>query len=181
MRPLHRPAFTLIEMVVVILIIAALSSLVAPAYSRFWGRTKYDSTLKEVEDIFAYSREQAILHDTTTTLRYEAQSQTFRATITPSAPITDQPSAYQEGDNPTQSNAAMPTEQTARIAINYEITDFHRRSGKDKPESRSNETEVHFYGDGTTEGATFTLTDRNEEHAVHLTLWPGTGRLTRED
>src|SRR5690348_12920265 len=66
MRPgTDRRGFTLIELLVIIIIIAVVSSIVVPSYSRFYARARFQAAVRDVRDLLASAREQAVTGDTT--------------------------------------------------------------------------------------------------------------------
>src|SRR5215467_9253360 len=93
-------AFTLIELLIVIIIIAVMASAVVPAWAKFWARAQFDAKTREIQDVFAYAREQAITNDTPSTVRFDPQSATLTVTITQPPPVTDQPAAFGAAENP---------------------------------------------------------------------------------
>ncbi len=168
-------AFTLIELIVVIIIIAIMSSVVVPAYARFWERTHFDVAVGAVKDLFAYAREQAVANDTTATVAFDSQNEALVAVVMPQAPPTDQPVALAEADNSDTQPGLLPPPLRRVLSLGTEmaITRFATGVGDGKPV-------VRFRGDGTCDGAEITLVSANG-YATHLFVSPATGRVLMDD
>jgi prepilin-type N-terminal cleavage/methylation domain-containing protein len=177
-------AFTLIELLIVIIIIAVMASAVVPAWAKFWARTQFDAMTREVQDVFAYAREQAITNDTPSTVRFDPQSETLTVTITQPPPVTDQPAAFGATDNPAAAQASAEP-YVVPLGTDFAIAEFNvngnNGSGNNLALGGSRgATELQFRGDGTTDGAQITLVGASG-YVAHLVVWPGTGRVTVED
>ena len=181
-----RRAFTLIELMVVILLIAVMAGIVIPAYSRFYARSNFENTARQVQDIFSFAREQAIVRDTTVTVTYEAQNHAFVAQVAPPHPQTDMPVALATNVN-TDGMAGQggDMQKSYRLDTDVNIGSFTVSSGAaGTPSTASGGTvggnQLHFLSDGTVEGATVAITS-SEGYMAQFQLWPATGRLTRMD
>src|SRR2546429_7115710 len=73
----ERRAFTLIEMIVLIIIIAVVSSVAVPAYSRFNATAKFQSVVRETMAMLDSARLTAIQSGADVTVQFDAQSATF--------------------------------------------------------------------------------------------------------
>ena len=73
----RKVAFTLIELLMIIIIIAVVSALVVPAYARYWSKAKFESSVHQIEEMLSDARDKAVELDTTTTVSFNKQSQTF--------------------------------------------------------------------------------------------------------
>lgn len=179
-------AFTLIELLVVIIIIAVMTSILVPAYGRYLEKARFDSVIHEVQDAFAYAREKAVANDTTVMLSYDPQSETFIATVTPPPPPTDQPTALLTGPNgEAVTDTGVETPYTVQLDPQYTITNFTtgaQTSGNNAgPNTRQgNAPQINFKGDGTCDGAAFTLTS-SAGRSASFTLLPASGRLIVEN
>ena len=178
-----RRAFTLIELMVVILLIAVMAGIVIPAYSRFYARSNFENTARQVQDIFSFAREQAIVRDTTVTVTYEAQNHAFVAQVAPPHPQTDMPVALASTVNPDGTTGqGGEMQKSYRLDTDVNIGSFSVSSAAGAPGMASGGTgsQLHFLSDGTVEGATVAITS-TEGYAAQFQLWPATGRLTRMD
>jgi prepilin-type N-terminal cleavage/methylation domain-containing protein len=178
-------AFTLIELLVVILLIAVMASVVVPSYSRFLAKSRFEGTTRDIQDLFAYAREKAITQDTTATLTYDPQSETFTVMVTPPPPQTDQPVALTTGDNQEAAmGAVQEPPRTVQLNPQFSIAQFassENGSGSGAPNGgQGNFTEIHFRGDGTSDGAEIALVSETG-YSAKMILWPSTSRLTLED
>jgi prepilin-type N-terminal cleavage/methylation domain-containing protein len=178
-----RRAFTLIELMVVILMIAVMAGVIVPAYSRYYAKSQFEGTARQVQDIFAFAREQAIVRDTTVTVSYDPQNHAFLAQVAPSQPQTDLPVALAGTVNPDGSSARSgETQKSYRMDPDVNIGAF---SVSGNPNSAGGAAsgggnQLHFLSDGTVEGATLTITS-STGNGAQFQLWPATGRLTRMD
>src|SRR5689334_7855761 len=120
-----RPGFTLIELLVVILIMAVMVSVVVPSYGRFLQKTRFDTTRMEIVDLLAWAREQAVSRDTTATLAFDPQSETFVVTVTPPPPQADMPVALTQTQQDQDVINALAVEPRAvHLQQEYAVTDF---------------------------------------------------------
>ena len=183
----RNPGFTLIEMVVVIIIVAVMAGVLVPAYGRFYSRAKFDATVRDVQDVFAYAREQALAKDAPVTLMFDPGSETFAVNVTAPPPPTDQPLAFP--DVKTDSASVPETHVTqlgSSMAINgFSATDTGQNSGGSagmgSNRAGRGSTIVHFRPDGTSDGAELTLLGAENGYMAHMTLNPGNARLTLDD
>lgn len=176
-----RRAFTLIELMVVILMIAVMAGVVVPAYSRYYARAQFESTARQVQDIFAFAREQAIVRDTTVTVSYDPQSHAFLAQVTASQPQTDLPVSLAGTVNPDGSSArGGETQKSYRLNPDVNVGAFSVSSSSNNGAGSGGGNQLHFLSDGTVEGATLAITS-TDGSAAQYQLWPATGRLTRMD
>jgi prepilin-type N-terminal cleavage/methylation domain-containing protein len=181
-----RRAFTLIEVLVIIIIIAVMASIAVPAYDRFYGRTQFMQSVGEVQDLFAEARQQAIDHDTTATVAFNGQTQTFTVTLEMPPPDTDLPVAVQE-TQAQQVVSASPKTQDVRLANNVAVMGFQPGDGMGASPSGSagggtgnGGPQVQFHGDGTSEGATLELASESG-YSARMVLVGSTGQLQVEE
>ena len=177
-----RRAFTLIELMVVILMIAVMAGVIVPAYSHYYMKAQFDSTARQVQDIFAFAREQAIVRDTTVTVSYDPQTHAFTAQVAPPQTQTDLPVALAGAVNADGSTSqGGETQKSCRLDPDVNIGSFSVSSAASGTAGGpSGGNQLHFLGDGTVEGATLSITSGNG-YAAQFQLWPATGRLTRMD
>lgn len=179
-------AFTLIELLVVILIIAAVSSVIVPAYVRFWAGVRFRGQATEIQDLFAYAREQAIQRDAVTTLTFDPQGQVFAVASPPLPPDTGSSANQSNSQNNADSGNMADTQdpgvsRVVQVGNEFRVVGFtaaqnRQQSGGDNSAAPT----LHFQGDGTVEGAEFSLISQSGD-SMHMVVWPGTGRLTVED
>jgi prepilin-type N-terminal cleavage/methylation domain-containing protein len=184
MSPRLRRAFTLIELMVVILMIAVMAGIVVPAYSRFNAKAGFENTARQVQDIFAFAREQAILHDTTVTVTYDPQNHAFLAQVAPAQPQSDMPVALSGSVNSDGvATQAGETQKRFQMDPDVAVGSFSVSSNPSAAPGSSSSpggNQLHFLSDGTVEGATLALTSA-DGYTAQYQLWPATGRLSRMD
>ena len=180
--------FTLIEMVVVVIIIAVMAGVLVPSYGRFYARAKFDATTRDVQDVFAYAREQAIAKDAPATLTFDPGSETFAVNVTAPPPPNDQPVAFP--DVKTDS-ASKPETHITQLSSSMAVNGFSATAAGQTGQSGGGggmmgsagrgSTVVHFRPDGTSDGAQLTLLGAENGYMAHMTLNPGNARLTLDD
>jgi type II secretory pathway pseudopilin PulG len=174
----RRSAFTLIELLTIILIIAVVSSVVVPAYARFWSKARFDAAVRNVRDIFAYAREQAVLNDTEAVVTFDGRSQTFAAIVNPPPPLTDLPAALQNTAVGAAPHTA-PAPKGVQLGEEFQIADLSSGAQGAASGAGNRATEIRFRGDGTSDGARVVLRSSAGYQAT-LIVWPATGRITVE-
>src|SRR5689334_14601840 len=151
-----------------------MSSVIVPAYARFWERTRFESTLRALQDVFAYAREQAIVNETTAAVVYDPQNAQLSVTFAPVPPQLDQPLALRPNGNAdaTVPVATMPPPLNFHVGGEFALTQFTTGTGAG--------TTLHFRSDGTCEGGEAVLVSATG-YAAHLVILPTTGRVTVDD
>ncbi len=180
-----RRAFTLIELMVVILMVAVMASVVVPAYSRYNAKVQFENAARQVQDIFAFAREQAITRDTTVTVTYDPQNHAFLAQVAPAQPQTDLPVALSGTVNSDgTSTQTGETQKSAQLGADVNVASFSVSSNPNVTAAPTTGTgagnQLNFLPDGTVEGATLTITSA-DGYSAEFQLWPATGRMTRMD
>lgn len=179
----RKVAFTLIELLMIIIIIAVVSALVVPAYARYWSKAKFESSVHQIEEMLSDARDKAVELDTTTTVSFNKQSQTFMVMRLLPPAQNDQPSIMSAADQQSDlmSQNVVPT--TVSLGGNISVTQFQAGGFSSSPTNSTagvSSSEVHFHGDGSSDGAHLSLTN-SSGNTADLTIWPANGRLTRED
>jgi prepilin-type N-terminal cleavage/methylation domain-containing protein len=183
-KQIQKPGFTLIEILIVIVIIAVMSAVVVPAYVRYLGHVRFQAKVKQVQDLFAYAREQAIALDTTVTLKYDKGSARFTVELPDSSPSNDQPSAFSNGTQVQDAHGqAAPPPRVVQLDPEQSVSNYIVSQGTNSTSTSANSTvqsgqnELHFQGDGTVETLDMSIAQSDGKKA-HLQLWPATGKLT---
>jgi type II secretion system protein H len=164
--------FTLIEMLVVIVIVAVLTSISVPRYNDFVLRARFREAVQRVISIFAEARNRAVQSGSECTVRYDPQAGMF--IVESDAPRSggDHPVALEEAPEMTAVGGAQPFE----LAENVTISDF-RISGSESMSERNRRLQIRFYDDGRADGALIELTSEEGDRAS-IEIAPLTGRAT---
>jgi prepilin-type N-terminal cleavage/methylation domain-containing protein len=186
-RPTWKRAFTLIELLIVIIIIAVMAAVVIPSYIRYLSHVRFQGKVREVQDIFGYAREQAVALNTTVTLHFDQQLECFTAEVTPPSPINDEPTSFVSAESSdTSTTQSAPAPRTVQLDPSESVGEFSisgalagTSSSTTAPSSPTSPTDLHFLEDGTVEGMTMTVSNSEGAYAS-FTLWPSTSRLTMD-
>lgn len=183
MKHAAKHGFTLIEMVVVIIIVAVVSAILVPAYSHFYAKARFDGNVREVLDVFAYAREQAIAKDAPATLTFDPQSESFAVTVTPLPPPVDQPTVFADvnADSSLLQQTHLVHLDPNMGVVGFSATDTSQGSGNSAGSGGRGASTVRFRPDGTSDGAEMTVVAADSGYSAHLVLLPGTGRMQIAD
>lgn len=178
-----RRGFTLIEILIVIVIISVMAGVVIPAYLRYLDHVHFSQKTHEVQDLFAYAREQAVALDAMVTLHFDPQSETFEVQVPPPLPLIDLPVAASTPDQPDATSAqAAPIPRTVQLnqdqkVQQYTVTPASQNQNVSQTTNASGQNDLHFLSDGTVEALDMVLSQADGIQA-HLMLAPATGRLS---
>ena len=172
-------AFTLIEMLVLIIIIAVLCSVAVPAYARFHSKVKFQQAVQETVNVLAWARDQAIQSGADSTVRFDAQTATFHVAIETPASPTDSPTAMEESGE--QSAAPSPSRMLA-LSDDVAVTDFvvYSPAVGALDSGMGAQHEIRFHEDGNCDGARFLLRGTGN-YAEVIEISPTSGRVTARD
>lgn len=171
-------AFTLIEMLVLIIILAMLSSVVVPASTRFYAKAKFQQNVQDVVGLLAYARSSAIESNSESVVRFDAQTDTFMVTRDSTTPATDVPTALQD----TQDAAQIPDSKITRLGEDVMVADFksYDPAGDSNSSMGQKMAELRFHDDGSSSGGQFVIRSMNGYSAI-VEVAPMTGRATAAD
>ncbi len=175
--------FTLIELVVIIVIIATVASIVVPSYSHFWERTRFQGVVRDITELFADARERAVNKDTTVSVHFDTQMQTFVLETNPLQPQKELPVAFTSGEDTTLQDKATPgSKRGYQLREGTVITAFSLGNSGAVTSSAGNLTaeSLHFHSDGTNEGARVSIINENG-YAATIKVFPTTGQIITEE
>ena len=117
--------FTLIEIMIVLALIAILSSIAMPSLRGFAASARLKSTAHAIRDILNFARDMAIteraaylvVFDLTTNRYWLASNETFNL-ADPSTPVTASPSSLQPAQQPTTAQGTTALQQTSPLRTN---------------------------------------------------------------
>jgi Tfp pilus assembly protein FimT len=174
----HSRAFTLIEMLVLIIILAVLSSILVPASARSFAKARYQHSVQDVVGMLTYARNAAIDSNAESVVRFDAQTDTFVVTVETSSPSADLPTAMQE----TQEAVQVPESRVGKLADDIMVADFRSfdQSGETSGAMGQRMAELRFHEDGSSAGGQFVLRSA-DGYASVVEVAPMTGRATATD
>ena len=120
LHPLTPNGFTLIEIMLVLALIAILSSIAMPSLRGFAASTRLKSTAHAIRDMLNFARDMAIteraaylvVFDLAANRYWLASSETFNL-ADPSMPVTASPSSLQPAQQPTADQGTTVFQQTS--------------------------------------------------------------------
>jgi prepilin-type N-terminal cleavage/methylation domain-containing protein len=186
-RCLHARAvrgFTLIEMIVLIIIIAIVTSIAVPSYSHFLAHTRFNSSVQEVMSLMAFARDSSVQSGRDTIVRFDHSSETFEVAVDTPDPSPDLPTALQDQNAEVQQ--VIPP-RTATLGEDVGVVDFQvfskgmaqGNSNSQNSQSSANST-LRFHQDGSSDAANFTIAGQ-EGFRADIEISPLTGRARIRD
>lgn len=164
-------------MIVLIIIIAVISSVAVPAYARYHAWAGFQRSVRETTALLAEARDRAVQASADCRVRFDAQTETFMVTVETLDSNADLPTALQESPD-----AAPPEPRLFRLGEDIAVADFqvYRPSSASASGPGSAAIEFHFYEDGRSDGARFALLSQDGYRAL-VEVSPATGRVTVRD
>jgi prepilin-type N-terminal cleavage/methylation domain-containing protein len=180
-QPTHRlHGFTLIEMLVLIIIVAVISSVMVPRYAQFAAATKFRRDVRRIAEVLAWARESAIENDTSATVQFDRQTETFVVTLDPNTPADDMPSVFSDSTNQNaQSGTPAPRVLTLEEYLLVRISPNSSQNSSNSQNSDSQNT-LHFNSDGSCEGWILDIASPQTNSTERIVVSPTTGRITNE-
>jgi Tfp pilus assembly protein FimT len=169
-------AFTLIEMIVLIIIIAVLASVSAPRYAGFLDRARFDDTVGTVTALLGEARAASLRTGGETTVVFDAQTGSLRARTQNPSTTVDLPAELEE--NPSRDTGAGAVRPVV-LPENVTLGDYQSMTPSARQDSQNAGVLriVTFLGDGGSTGARLLLVSQ-EGHRRILEISSVTGRVS---
>lgn len=167
--------FTLIEMLVLIIIIAVLSSIAVPSYSRFHASMEFKQSVRSVVGLLQYARQTAIQNNADVIVSYDPRAAAFHVIMDIPDPGPDQPAALQDSTD----SMPVPAAYVTTLGEDVVVQDFQVLNGlTGELMTQSGEgPQITFHDDGTCDGARIVLAS-SKGYQEEIDVWPTTGRAS---
>jgi prepilin-type N-terminal cleavage/methylation domain-containing protein len=205
----QRKGFTLIELVTIIIIIALLSSIAVPAYTRLTAHVNYLLEVQKLRSFLLDARGHAVKYHTTVTVTWDPSQGTFTETEDQYIPDTDQPTALSssnsglqnqlnttgapfaqnsQGSYPNGQNLNAQQTNTFTLEDGMDVSDFQTDSSTISAANMAilqssgqnvNNT-IQFNPDGSCTQTSFSLVSQ-DGYGTSFQFYPPTGRLEISD
>ena len=187
--------FTLIEVMLVLALIAILSSIALPSLRGFAASTRLKSTAHGIRDVLSFARDMAIteraaylvVFDLTANRYWLASNETFNL-ADPSTPLTASPSTLQPAQQPTADQGMTALQQTSPSRTNA-ILGIPQKPGQSVSLVRmitnhnfqTNQIDagvdyIYFSSTGSSEDTVLYIQDRRGK-SMSITVENATGRI----
>jgi Tfp pilus assembly protein FimT len=158
-------AFTLIEMIILIMIIAVMSSVAAPAFSRFHTRQKFRQVVEDVRSLLAGAQQSALQTGSDCIVQFNQQSEVFTAAVDNAEVVVDMPSAMQE----TAEHHQQVQPRVLRLPDSVGVSDFQvlqtAPDGTLIPVQNAQPI-IRFYSDGTADAARIAIMSNTDGYTL---------------
>ena len=167
-------AFTLIELITIIVIIAVTAGILVPSFTGYYNHTKFNGVVRDIRDLFAEAHDRAISKDTNTMLTFDAGSQLFDLQVTPPLPATDLPLVFADEGREVSSGER----RGYVLREDFAIKSF--RPLTQSAQAQGTSGGITFHSDGTNDGAEVIVTSASG-YSAKITIMPSTGQTLVED
>lgn len=180
-RRISRRGFTLIEMIVLIMIMAVVSSIAVPTYARFHAKAKFDHTVQELVGSFAWARDTAIQTGSDATVRYDPQTGVFAITVDQPSVTMDAPAALQSAQDVIQT---ADFNHVTVLGEDVIVTDIavggQSQNNQGGGQTRTQAGEFSFHEDGSCDGARMVVRSQDGYSSL-IEVLPLTGSAVVSD
>lgn len=161
--PKNRYGFTLIEMLVLIIIMAIVTSLLIPRFEGAWQHTQFRWEKESLISFFADARRTATSYGGDVVVIYDPEQNMLEATLDPSSLPTDLPAAMLSQNQPVQ----IP--RTLNLGDSFQITNWNTipgiystgsTTGNGALASSNNPYQIIFHADGSSDDLGFTFSSQ---------------------
>jgi Tfp pilus assembly protein FimT len=162
-------------MLVLIIIIAVLSAIAVPNYSRFHASMEFKQSVRSVAGLMQYARQAAIQNNADTTVSYDPRAAAFHVVTVVADPGPDQPAALQD----SQESTPIPAAYVTQLGEDVVVQDFQVLSGQtgELVQQSGEGPQITFHDDGTCDGARIILVS-SKGYQEEIDVWPTTGRAS---
>jgi prepilin-type N-terminal cleavage/methylation domain-containing protein len=187
--------FTLIEILVVIIIIAVMSSVAVPAYFRFLAHSSFVQSVQQTVSLLGWARNAAVETGTNVSVQFDLHAGTITVSVPqrdtssgPSRIAADMPTAMQDQQDASATVQPRVSPLGEDITVTG-LTVIPGAAGSDPTNGGANplpadnqaqsgnqaQQAINFYSDGTADNAQFALVSTDGFHAS-VAVVPTTGR-----
>jgi prepilin-type N-terminal cleavage/methylation domain-containing protein len=158
-------AFTLIEIMVVIGIMAIVMTMSVPMVYKIWRKEPMRTALSSVEEVLSNARARAILQNTRTEVIFHPKEGRFEISGGSAAPRSDSAASVGTEINPSPASDSGLSGQLPD-GVTIDMLDVNLTEYKDREEAH-----VRFYPNGTCDEMTLILRDdQNQQRGVTLEI-----------
>lgn len=176
MRRTH--AFTIVELITIIVIMMVVASITVPAWSRFHDRVVFERAVARVAAEVNAARESALREGADAFVRYDPQGNAIVVTTSGDVEDTDAPVALQE-----RGEVRRPAgERTTGLLDDVAIAEFTSYAGLDgtPPSASAGQDTIRFHDDGSSDGGEIVVVSATGRVA-RIAVLPSTGRVIVEE
>ncbi len=171
-----RRAFTLIELIVIIVIISVTAGILVPRFTDYYQRAKFSGVVRDIRDLLAEAHDRAVTLDTSTIVTFDPGSQLFDLQVTPPLPLTDLPSALAE----EAQSVSAGEHRGYTLREDFTVSQFRPLTQPASTASPKAAEGVTFHSDGTGDGVEVVVSSAFG-FGAKITVSPSTGQTIVEE
>ena len=170
-------AFTLIEMITLLIIIAVLSAAAVPYYARLRDHADFQRAVGILQGELADARNAAIQAGADCIVRFDPQIDVFEVIVEVADPSADSPAAMLDQSEQVH----IPPPRTVGLGEDIAVQEFRPLINQDSQLTNSAEnralTEIRFHEDGSSDGGSIVLISPHG-YGARLQIAPQTGAIS---